>query len=142
MSTFVLDASVAVAWYLPEAFTAAAREWQHKMLRGEVSLLVPRLHYWEVGNVLRTYVRRGELEEALAHEVYALHLDAPLEIAEPDTRAILQTALEFDATAYDAVYIQLARSLGAPLVTAERTTTPWVVKMGDAVRCVSTRGSE
>ncbi|MEE8408098.1 MAG: type II toxin-antitoxin system VapC family toxin [Myxococcota bacterium] len=137
MTTYVLDASVAIAWYLPEEFAAAAREWQRKMLRGEATFLVPRLHYWEVCNVLRTYVRRGELEPALAHEVYELHLDAPLELTEPDSNTILQTALEFDATTYDAVYIQMARSLDAPLITAERTTTPWVVKMGDAVRTVS-----
>lgn len=28
MSTFVLDTSVAVAWYLPEDFAPAARLWQ------------------------------------------------------------------------------------------------------------------
>lgn len=137
MTTYVLDASVALAWYLPEEFAAAARKWQRKMMQGEATFLVPRLHYWEVCNVLRTYVRRGELEATLAHEVYELHLDAPLELTEPDSNTILQTALEFDATAYDAVYIQLARSLDAPLITAERTTTPWVVKLGDGVRTVS-----
>lgn len=137
MSIFVLDASVAIAWYLPEDFAVAAREWQRKMLRGDVTFLVPRLHYWEVANVLRTYVRRGELEPELAHEVFELHLEAPLEITEPDTSAILKTALEFDATSYDAVYIEIARSQDAPMITAERTTTPWVVKLGDAVRTVS-----
>jgi hypothetical protein len=35
---------------------------------------------------------------------------------------------------YDAVYIELATSLGAPLITAERSTTPWVVKLGNSVR--------
>ena len=136
MSAYVLDASVAVAWYLPEAFAAAARDWQRKMLRGDATMLVPLLHYWEVSNVLRTYVKRGELEPALAYEIYDLHLDAPLEVSEPDPTMILQTALDFDATSYDAVYIELARSRDAPLITAERTTTPWVVKMGDAVRSV------
>jgi predicted nucleic acid-binding protein len=136
LSTFILDASVAVAWYLPETFSAAAREWQGRMLDGRDRLLVPRLHYWELANVLRTYVRRQELEPDLALEIYRLHLEAPLEVAEPDPAEVLEVALEFDATAYDAVYITLARSLEALLLTAERTTTPWVVRLGDRVEVV------
>jgi len=134
MNAFVLDTSVAIAWYLPEELSAAARSWQQRMLRGEASFIVPSLHYWEFCNVLRTYVRRGELETKLAQEIYELHLDAPLKQAEPERLAILRCALDFKATAYDAVYIELAVSLGAPLVTAERSTTPWVVKLGSSVR--------
>jgi predicted nucleic acid-binding protein len=134
MNAFVLDTSVAIAWYLPESLSAAARSWQQRMLRGEVSFIVPSLHYWEFCNVLRTYVRRSEIELKLAQEIYELHLDAPLKQAEPERLAILRCALEFQATAYDAVYIELAISLGAPLITAERSTTPWVVKLGNSVR--------
>lgn len=38
---------------------------------------------------------------------------------------------------YDAVYIALCLSLDVPFITAERTTTPWVVKLGDRIRSVS-----
>jgi predicted nucleic acid-binding protein len=130
MSTYVLDTSVAVAWYLPEDFSPAAKRWRDRMLDGHDSLLVPSLHYWELGNVLRTYVRRGELEAALAAEIYALHLDAPLETTEPDRASVLDTALRYEATMYDAVYIALALERDTGLLTAERTTRPWVVKLG------------
>ncbi|MCP4593122.1 MAG: type II toxin-antitoxin system VapC family toxin, partial [bacterium] len=46
------------------------------------------------------------------------------------------TALEYGATAYDAVFIALARALEVSLTTAERTTTAWVVKMGDQIESV------
>ena len=136
MTTHVLDTSVAIAWYLPEEFSEAARRWQVKMLRDEVSLCVPGLHYWEFGNVLRTYVRRGELEQELAEEIYGLHLDAPLVTTDPERVETLKRAFEFTATMYDAVYIALCLSLDVPFVTAERTTTPWVIKLGDRVRSV------
>lgn len=136
MRTLVLDASVAVAWYLPEVFSDAAKSWQRHLLEGRVELLVPSLHYWEIANVLRTYVRRGELDAGLAEEVYAAHLEAPLEVAEPDRDRVLQTALDYAATAYDAVYITLAEGLDLPLLTAERTTTPWVVRLGDRIEAV------
>ena len=136
MRTYVLDTSVAVAWYLPERFAGAARKWQRQLLENRVRLLVPSLHFWEIGNVLRTYVRRAELESALAQEVYALHLDAPLEVVEPERGDVLATALEMDTTMDDAVFIALARRHGIPLLTAERKTTPWVVRLGRLVESV------
>jgi predicted nucleic acid-binding protein len=134
--SLVLDTSVAIAWYLPETFRAAARVWQSRLLDGRVRLVVPGLHYWEFGNVLRTYVMRSELDVDLAEQIWALHLEAPLEVAEPERAEVLATALEHGATVYDAVYIALGRSLDLPLLTAERTTTPWVVKLGRRVESV------
>lgn len=137
MTAHVLDTSVALAWYLEESFSPAARAWQTRLLRGQITLCVPDLHYWEFGNVLRTYVRRGELDGALALDIYDLHLDAPLTSTEPDRRQALRRAVEFDASVYDAVYIELCLSLDAPLVTAEKTTTPWVRRLGRRAIVVS-----
>jgi predicted nucleic acid-binding protein len=136
MRTLILDTSVAAAWYLPETFASAARRWRDRLLAGDVRMLVPSLHYWEMANVLRTYVRRAEIEPSLAREVYDLHLDAPLEVAEPEKSQVLDVALEYEATAYDAVYIALALHHDAPLLTAERTTTPWVVRLGERIERV------
>ena len=136
MRSLVLDTSVAIAWYLPETFRSAARAWQSQLLDGRVRLVVPGLHYWEFGNMLRTYVMRSELEADMAEQIWALHLEAPLEVAEPERAEVLATALEYGATVYDAVYIALGRSLDLPLLTAERTTTPWVVKLGRRVESV------
>jgi predicted nucleic acid-binding protein len=133
VKTFVLDTSVAVAWYLPEDFAAAARPFRDRLLAGTTHLVVPGLHYWEFGNVLRTYVRRREIDSDLAEEIYSVHLDAPLEIVEPDRRRVLTTAVEYEATVYDAVYVSLALEQDVPLLTAERTTTPWVVRLAGRV---------
>lgn len=130
MKSRILDTSVAVAWYLPETFSPQARQWRSQLIDGRVRLIVPGLHYWEIANVLRTYVRRGELEENLAREIYETHLDAPVEVMEPARRDVLNLALTYQATAYDAVYIALSLEHQLPLLTAERTTAPWVVKLG------------
>jgi len=136
MNQYVLDTSVAVAWYLEETFSPAARRWQEQLLSGRVQLVVPPLHYWEFANVLRILVRRRELTKSLALETYELHLDAPLERSEPDERSVLDTAMEFDATAYDAVYICMCISRSIPLITAEKTTTPWVTRLRDRIEFV------
>lgn len=136
MNAYVLDTSVAVAWYLDETFSVSARQWQERMLSGKVVLIVPSLHYWEFANVLRTLVHRRELTEALAREIFELHLDAPLQRAEPEEKGVLDIALQYQATAYDAVYIGLSLSRDIPLITAERTTTAWVTKLRDRIESV------
>lgn len=136
MNARVLDTSVAVAWYLPETFSIEARRWRSQMVDGRVRFIVPTLHYWEIANVLRTYVRRGELEEDLAREIYETHLDAPLEVVDPAKGDVLDVALAYQATAYDAVYIALSVEQQIPLITAERTTAPWIVKMGKLAEIV------
>ena len=125
-----------MAWYFPEAFATAARRWQARLLEDRVRLVVPSLRYWEIANVLRAHVRRAELSPDLAAEIYALHLDAPLEVVEPERGDVLRTALELGATAYDAVFIAVSRELGAPLLTAERRTIPWVARLGRLVQNV------
>ena len=134
----MLDASVAVAWYLPEEFSRSARGYRDRLVTGSIRCIVPGLHFWEVGNVLRTYVRRHELEADVAREIFELHLDVGLEIAEPERARVLAVALDYDATVYDAVYIALALDHDLPLLTAEKTTTPWVTRLGE--RVVPVRG--
>lgn len=136
MNAYVLDTSVAIAWYLEEVFSASAREWQERLLAGKVVLIVPSLHYWEFANVLRTLVQRRELPGPIAREIYELHMDAPLEKAEPEERSILDIALQYGATAYDAVYISLCLSRDIPLITAEKTTTSWVTKLRNRIETV------
>jgi predicted nucleic acid-binding protein len=136
MNAFVLDTSVAIAWYLDEVFSTAARLWQERLLSGKIALVVPLLHYWEFANVLRTFVQRRELPEDLAREIFDLHLDAPMNRAEPDARKVLDVSFEFRATAYDSVYIALSQSRDIPLITAEKTTTPWVSKYRERIELV------
>ena len=136
LNAYVLDTSVAVAWYLDEVFSRSARVWQERVLAGKVILIVPSLHYWEFANVLRTLVLRHELSEALAREIYELHLDAPLERSEPEKKVVLDLALKYGATAYDAVYIGLCLSRRVRLITAEKTTRAWVTKLKDRIEAV------
>ncbi len=133
----VLDTSVAIAWYVPESFSASARRWQKSLLRGEITMSVPSLHYLEMANVLRTYVRRAEFDAETAEEIYRLHLLAPIEVIEPARETILETAFSHDCTSYDAAYVALALELDLALVTAERTTTPWVAKLKSRARIVA-----
>jgi len=131
MSRFVLDASVAIAWYLPERFSPAARVYRDRLAEGRIRLLVPGLHFLEVANVLRTQVKGGALDPALAREIFDLHLEADLEVVEPSLARPLELALAWDITVYDATYVALALDQEAPLLTAERSTRPWIARLGE-----------
>jgi predicted nucleic acid-binding protein len=136
MNTYILDTSVAIAWYRDESFSESARSWQERLLSGRIALLVPSLHFWEFANVLRTLVLRREMTHELSLETYDLHLQAPLDVTEPDLGSVLEIAFRYEATAYDAVYVSLSLARDIPLLTAEKTTSAWVTRLRDRVELV------
>lgn len=81
----------------------------------------PRLWRSEFRNVLVRFVRQGQLTLPQAKE---LMMDASTivddGILDPDSKVILQLALDSGCTAYDAEYVGLAQALGVPLITADK----------------------
>ena len=65
MSRYVVDASVAIKWYLPEIHAAAAQ----RLLTDLEALFVPDLIFPEVGNILWKRVRSGQILEKEAEAV-------------------------------------------------------------------------
>jgi predicted nucleic acid-binding protein len=115
---YVVDASVAAKWLVPEPLTEAALRLRD---RGH-TLFCPDLLYLEVGNVLWKKVRSEELGEETARPMLRALFEAPLR-PEPSA-AILPAAWEisvrYGRSVYDALYLALSVALDAPLVTADR----------------------
>jgi predicted nucleic acid-binding protein len=133
MKQYVLDTSVTIAWYMNEAFSDQARRWQRDFHERYVEFLVPKLHLLEFGNVFRGLVTRKLIAVHTAQHIYETHCRSPLRVMEPNTGNLLMTALQYNATIYDASFIQLALEENVPLITAERGTREWVKKLGDQV---------
>lgn len=118
MARYVVDASVAVKWYVPEQGSERAAQW----LEGGHELLAPDLLLAEFANILWKKVARGVLAASAATEVLAAFLDtAPVAIypAAPYTLAALDLAVRYGRTAYDALYLALAVAEDCPLLTAD-----------------------
>jgi hypothetical protein len=62
-----------------------------------------------------------------------------LEIGDVSPARALEVALEYDATGYDATCVALALDHDPRLLTAERTTTPWVVRLAERAVLLSRR---
>lgn len=114
----VIDASVAVKWYVPEPGRVAAAA----LLSAPIVRIAPDLLTAELGNTLWKKIACGELrrDEALAiAAAFVSHV--PLELR--SSRALLQGALEIAAQlrcpVYDGLYVGLAVDEACQLVTAD-----------------------
>ena len=118
MTRLVLDASVAVKWYLHEDHSADARA----VLDGRTEFSVPDFFYAEVANVFWKRVRRKEITSARAAILFGMLSEVPIEIHEtkPLTAGALDLAAASGVTVYDHLYLCLALREGLPLVTADR----------------------
>ena len=117
--TLVVDASFVVA-----ALTdpGADGQWAESLIEGE-ALAAPHLMLVEAANILR----RASLAEVLtATEAGMAHADLlqlRVELFAYPAFASRIWALRDNCTAYDAWYVALAESLGAPLATLDQRLT-------------------
>jgi predicted nucleic acid-binding protein len=118
LSRLVVDASVAVKWFLPEAHSEAARA----LLGAGHELIAPELIYAELGSALLKRVRKGEIEEAVAAEIFSLARGLRMDIhpMEPLLEATLRISATHRQTFYDSLYLALALGRDARLITADR----------------------
>ena len=124
MSLFVVDANVAVKWFLParsETLTDEALELFRRFARGDVRFTVPDLFWAEFANVLSKAVRLGRFPKASAEAALASLSERELPTVPSLTLldTAFQIAMAFDRTAYDSLYVALAVHSKAQLITAD-----------------------
>jgi predicted nucleic acid-binding protein len=114
----VVDASVAVKWFVEEPGSADALD----LLKGSDLVIAPELVVAEVANVVWKHLVRGDLK----HQQLVQVPDAlPKMFAElwPTVwlvRRALQIATELRHPVYDCFYLALAEAEDAAVVTADR----------------------
>lgn len=120
--TVVVDANVAVKWYLPEEGEDAAFEVFEAGASGEATLIAPDLILAEVGNVFWLRYRRGHIARERVLEAWDSFREAGISLAESgELMALaLEISLDTGCAVYDALYVALAEAEGAKLVTADR----------------------
>lgn len=116
---YVLDASFAAAWFLPDEFSDAADGLLDELLANPP--IVPSLFRHELRNLLLVAERRGRLSSSDVDE--ALATLAKLSIVEKGPAAdrdVLHLARRHGLSAYDAAYLALAKSEGLSLATLDK----------------------
>jgi len=120
---WVLDSSMALAWALPDETSKQA----DRFLSGvsEKNLLwVPALWWYEIANVLVMAQRRKRLTEADRMRLMELYRILPIQTdttLDADTILRLHTlAMQYNLSAYDAAYLELAQRKGLGLATLDQ----------------------
>lgn len=117
MTLFVVDASVAIKWFLPENHSEAAL----RLLTQPHTLHAPDLIFSEFGNVLWKRVRRNEILKKEADAI--LEGLRTLNLQVQPSQALIPLALEIacgeNRTVYDSLYLAAAIALQSPLITAD-----------------------
>jgi predicted nucleic acid-binding protein len=123
VSRFVLDASVALSWFVDRPIAPLAAR-VRQLLSGGERAIVPALWHLEVANGFVVAQRRRVLTQADLAEALS-HLDRLLVSAiesSNDLIPVSQAARAADTlglSAYDGVYLELARQEGIPLATLD-----------------------
>lgn len=124
MKVFVLDASVAVKWFLSpkaESLAAEALALYEEYLERKINFIVPDIFWAEVGSAFWKACRLGRIQKASAQE--AITALVKCELATFSIEALLERAFliatTFDRSVYDALYVALAVQSGAELITAD-----------------------
>jgi predicted nucleic acid-binding protein len=131
---FVLDASVALAWFLDRPTVQYAEHVRQLLLDGNRAV-VPTLWQLEIANGFVIAERRGMLTQSDTTEALQ-NLDVVIAQAIENsqhfvsTRAVLHVAREFRLTAYDAVYLDTALRQELPLATLDRQLLTAASKAG------------
>lgn len=120
---WVLDASLALCWVLPDGGSESARGFLEHLPPGE-ELWVPALWWYEIANALSAARRRGRITETDCGQMLRSFQHLPLQ-TDNDSGAdfllrLAALAGEHGLSAYDAAYLELARRRQAGLATLDR----------------------
>lgn len=134
MKRFVLDASVALAWFLDHPVPVHAIEIRQLLVDG-ARAVVPALWHLEVANGLVVAERRKIIQpDDLSLCLISLE---QLSIQAIETRndfwpmrQMLNTARGFLLSTYDSVYLETARSEGLPLATLDKSLRSAAARAG------------
>lgn len=137
MKGWVIDASYALSWVLPNESSAAAE----RFLRGlpsDAALWVPSLWWHEVANALLVAERRERISESGSLGALEVFRSMGLETdpaAGPEMLWRLRTlGKEYGLSAYDAAYLELAARRQLPLATLDGALADAARKAGVRVQ--------
>jgi predicted nucleic acid-binding protein len=136
VSRFVVDASVVLSWCFPDENSTVAMRVTQMFKRGD-SAIAPSFWPHEVLNALLVGERRKRISRDLAQTFLAELAALPVELKHFPAHAVFgrvqSLGREHGLTAYDAAYLDLAKSNGLALATLDEDLMRACKKAGVAL---------
>lgn len=118
MQELIVDASAIIAVLLNEPEKATIIESTTNSI-----LLSPPCLPWELGNAFSLALKRSRLNFLQVQKAIEIFQSIPIRYGNVDLISSLQLAGEYNLYAYDAYYLQCAKSFKKPLLTLDRKMT-------------------
>jgi predicted nucleic acid-binding protein len=121
MNLYVIDAGIAVKWFLTETHSDKARRLLEQYQRQVIDLVAPDLLIAEATNVFWKRAARGDLtaQEAADNLQDLLAINLPLVPATALAPRALSLAQTHNRSAYDCLYLALALERSCEFVTSD-----------------------
>ena len=143
MTSFVVDASVALKWFVPEADSGMADD----LVRADAELIAPGIIWAELANAVWKNARLGNVDSGIWDDV-AAKLPGLMTIHSPEgplLQSAVKLAVSHEHPVYDCVYLALAIQTGARVVTVDKRFlaafgksrhSDFVISLEEAVRLI------
>lgn len=119
LMAFVVDASIAGAWLLPDEENTTAEQAMTRMV--EEDAIAPDLLRHEVRSILLSAEKRERISTDFVHSALARLRALPLQLVGPgDDTEVVRLSRKYRLSAYDAAYLALALLEQLPLATLDR----------------------
>ena len=89
-------------------------------LTSDTNAIAPEILPYEIGNALSAMLKRKKITGSEALSVLKTINNIPVRLVPADIHESLEIAIEFNIYAYDAYFLQCARSLACPLLTLDK----------------------
>jgi predicted nucleic acid-binding protein len=127
VSRFVLDNTVTMAWCFTDETTEFTETLLSRLSNLTDSAIVPALWLYEVVNVTELAVRNGRITAEKADAFLESLADLPIEIENPTLSqmfvSVRALAGQYNLTAYDASYLDLAIRHKLPIAASDKALT-------------------
>lgn len=120
MNQIVLDASIALKWFLKEAGTQKAFEIQKQIDKRSLKAFVPQIFFFEIANVIKTKSKSTSSDVKKALKII---FNLPFFTKKTDHRFLLKSnhyAQKYNLSIYDASYLALAKIQKIDFITADQ----------------------
>jgi len=126
LNTFVVDASVALSWFVDAPVHPYAAQLRDLLAKGKAQGISPFLFPLEFGNGILVAERKkllppNEADECIDKLNLLLNSSVELDSMRPPIGELLQLARRFQLTVYDAAYLELAMRHHAPIATLDKS---------------------